>query len=275
LPVRMRLHRVGAKHQPSYRIVVTPALTPRDGSYLDQVGYYNPRTEPPTVNIEIDKVVSWLQKGVQPSDRVIRLLETVNIVPEAVRRGEPIPTEPIVRKDRRQTVTEEPESVPVKSTKSKKDGDGPVVATSAPGPATTSEPATEDSAAASLETASETSSEPLVAESLSAIDAEAQAAPAEVTEPQLAAEAGVSAGEAITPEPADQDVVESDLASIDATSEPEAVDKHDAQPVADASASAVDLQNEGDAATVQPDEAPAKTSRRRAKASEKAAEAEE
>lgn len=89
----MRLHRVGAKHQPSYRIVVTPALTPRDGSYLDQVGFYNPRTEPATLRIDNDKVVDWLLKGVQPTDRVTRLLAKVAIDPAAVRRGEPIPAE--------------------------------------------------------------------------------------------------------------------------------------------------------------------------------------
>jgi small subunit ribosomal protein S16 len=79
LPVRMRLHRVGARHQPSYRIVITPALTPRDGKYLDQVGFYNPVTEPATIRIDEEKAREWLRRGVQPSDRVRRLLETVNI----------------------------------------------------------------------------------------------------------------------------------------------------------------------------------------------------
>ncbi|HZT95522.1 MAG TPA: 30S ribosomal protein S16, partial [Chloroflexota bacterium] len=60
LPVKIRLHRVGAKHQPSYRIVVTPALTPRDGSYLDQVGFYNPVTEPTTLRIDNEKTIAWL-----------------------------------------------------------------------------------------------------------------------------------------------------------------------------------------------------------------------
>lgn len=88
----MRLHRVGAKHQPSYRIVITPALSPRDGSYLDQVGFYDPLTEPATIRIDNEKAVTWLRKGVQPTDRVARLLSKVNIDPAAVRRGEPIPT---------------------------------------------------------------------------------------------------------------------------------------------------------------------------------------
>jgi small subunit ribosomal protein S16 len=102
LPVKMRLHRVGAKHQPSYRIVVTPALTPRDGSYLDQVGFYNPRTDPATIRIDNEKAVSWLLKGVQPTDRVLRLLASVAIDPAAIRRGEPIPTELPAKPERKQ-----------------------------------------------------------------------------------------------------------------------------------------------------------------------------
>lgn len=82
----MRLHRVGAKHQPSYRIVITPALSPRDGSYLDQVGFYDPITEPATIRIDNDKAIDWLRKGVEPTHRVARLLSAVNIDPEQVRR---------------------------------------------------------------------------------------------------------------------------------------------------------------------------------------------
>ena len=86
MPVKIRLHRVGAKHQPSYRIVVTPALTPRDGSYLDQVGFYNPVTEPTTLRIDNEKTIAWLRKGAQPTDRVARLLKAVDIIPSEVRK---------------------------------------------------------------------------------------------------------------------------------------------------------------------------------------------
>ncbi|GEM_PF-544181 len=91
MPVKMRLHRVGAKHQPSYRIVITPALSPRDGSYLDQIGYYNPVTEPATISIDSEKAIAWLKKGVQPTDRVARLLSSVSIDPSSVRKPEPVP----------------------------------------------------------------------------------------------------------------------------------------------------------------------------------------
>lgn len=86
MPVKMRLHRVGAKHQPSYRIIISPALAPRDGAYLDQVGFYNPRTEPATLEINSEKAVAWLRKGVQPTDRVAKLLAQVNISASEVRR---------------------------------------------------------------------------------------------------------------------------------------------------------------------------------------------
>ncbi len=86
VPVKMRLHRVGAKHQPSYRIIISPALAPRDGSYLDQVGIYNPRTEPATLEINNEKAIAWLRKGVQPTDRVAKLLAQVDINPSEVRR---------------------------------------------------------------------------------------------------------------------------------------------------------------------------------------------
>lgn len=100
MPVKMRLHRVGAKHQPSYRIVITPALTPRDGSYLDQVGFYNPVSEPATITIDNEKAIAWLRKGVQPTDRVARLLAKVDIDPAKVRKPEEVPAEPAAKRTR-------------------------------------------------------------------------------------------------------------------------------------------------------------------------------
>ena len=72
--LRIRLRRVGAKKQPSYRVVVADQRAARDGSFVDQVGHYNPRTDPPTINIDEDKVLKWLRQGAQPSDSVKRIL---------------------------------------------------------------------------------------------------------------------------------------------------------------------------------------------------------
>lgn len=88
MPVKIRLRRVGAKHQPSYRIVVADSRSPRSGRYLDQVGFYNPLTNPATITVNTDKAVDWLRRGAQPTDTVLKLLSKFNIEPAAVRKGE-------------------------------------------------------------------------------------------------------------------------------------------------------------------------------------------
>ena len=72
--VKIRLRRMGAKKQPTYRFVVTDARTPRDGRFIEILGHYNPRTEPKTVVVDDEKVKAWLAKGAQPSEPVRRLL---------------------------------------------------------------------------------------------------------------------------------------------------------------------------------------------------------
>lgn len=73
--VRIRLRRVGAKHQPSYRIVVANSESPRDGRFIELIGYYNPRTDPPTIEIKEDRALYWLSVGAQPSDPVRWMFE--------------------------------------------------------------------------------------------------------------------------------------------------------------------------------------------------------
>ncbi|TFG72577.1 MAG: 30S ribosomal protein S16 [Anaerolineales bacterium] len=73
--LRIRLRRVGAKKQPSYRIVVAESTSPRDGRFVEVIGIYNPRTEPETVIIKEERALHWLSKGAQPSDAVARLLK--------------------------------------------------------------------------------------------------------------------------------------------------------------------------------------------------------
>lgn len=73
--VRIRLRRVGAKRQPSYRIVVAHSESPRDGRFIEMIGHYNPRTDPPTIEMKEDRVLYWLSVGAQPSDPVRRMIE--------------------------------------------------------------------------------------------------------------------------------------------------------------------------------------------------------
>lgn len=73
--VRIRLRRQGLKGQPTYRIIVTDKRKARNGSYLENIGYYNPRTQPATEVIAEDRALYWLSVGAQPSDAVRRLLD--------------------------------------------------------------------------------------------------------------------------------------------------------------------------------------------------------
>jgi small subunit ribosomal protein S16 len=81
--VKIRLRRMGAKKQPTYRFVVCDAKSPRDGAFIEILGHYNPRTEPKTVVINEEKVKAWLAKGAQPSDPVRRLLAERGLVEKA------------------------------------------------------------------------------------------------------------------------------------------------------------------------------------------------
>ena len=77
--VRIRLRRVGAKHKPSYRIVVADSRSPRDGKFVEIIGHYNPLTDPATVDINHEKALNWLRHGAQPSDTVRSLFRKAGI----------------------------------------------------------------------------------------------------------------------------------------------------------------------------------------------------
>ncbi len=74
--VRIRLRRVGLKNQPAYRIVVQDSEKPRDGRFLEIVGFYNPRTEPGTLTIDEARVFEWMHKGAKPTESVAQLFRT-------------------------------------------------------------------------------------------------------------------------------------------------------------------------------------------------------
>ncbi len=73
--VRIRLRRVGAKNQPSFRIVAADKESPRDGRFLENLGHYNPRTEPATVQVDEARLFHWLRHGAQPSNSVRKILK--------------------------------------------------------------------------------------------------------------------------------------------------------------------------------------------------------
>ena len=86
--VRIRLRRVGAKKQPSYRLVVVDSRAPRDGAFIAIIGHYNPLTDPETIVVDEQQALHWLSKGAQPSDTAARLLSKVGIMEKVKTRKE-------------------------------------------------------------------------------------------------------------------------------------------------------------------------------------------
>lgn len=79
MAVKIRLKRMGAKKAPFYRVVVADSRSPRDGKFIEEIGYYNPTTEPTTVKIDEEKAIQWVKNGAQPSDTVKRLFVKAGI----------------------------------------------------------------------------------------------------------------------------------------------------------------------------------------------------
>ncbi|MFY9214796.1 MAG: 30S ribosomal protein S16 [Tissierellaceae bacterium] len=75
MAVKIRLRRMGAKKNPFYRIVVADSRSPRDGRFIEEIGYYNPLTDPITVKIDNEKALNWLSNGAKPTDTVDRLFK--------------------------------------------------------------------------------------------------------------------------------------------------------------------------------------------------------
>jgi small subunit ribosomal protein S16 len=78
--VRLRLRRVGLRNQPSYRIIAADKEKSRDGRFLEIIGFYNPRTEPSTIDLKEEKIFKWLSLGAQPSDSVAQIFNQVGLM---------------------------------------------------------------------------------------------------------------------------------------------------------------------------------------------------
>jgi small subunit ribosomal protein S16 len=77
--VHIRLRRTGTTKKPAYRVVVADARAPRDGRFIEAIGYYNPLTDPPTVRIDAEKAAAWIRKGAQPTNTVRSLLARAEV----------------------------------------------------------------------------------------------------------------------------------------------------------------------------------------------------
>lgn len=75
MAVKIRLKRMGAKKSPFYRVVVADSRYPRDGRFIEEIGTYNPLTDPATINLDVEKAQKWIKNGAQPTDIVKKLLK--------------------------------------------------------------------------------------------------------------------------------------------------------------------------------------------------------
>jgi small subunit ribosomal protein S16 len=80
MAVKMRLKRLGAKKAPFYRVVVADERAPRDGKFIEEIGYYNPLTNPAEIKIDAEKATKWLNNGAQPTETVRSLLKKTEII---------------------------------------------------------------------------------------------------------------------------------------------------------------------------------------------------
>ena len=80
MAVKIRLRRMGATKNPFYRIVVADSRYPRDGRFIEEIGYYDSTTEPSTVKVDAEKAQDWIKKGAQPTDTVKRLFKNNGII---------------------------------------------------------------------------------------------------------------------------------------------------------------------------------------------------
>lgn len=83
MAVKIRLKRMGAKKTPFYRIVVADSRSPRDGRFIEEIGYYNPLTEPKTIKVDSEKAEKWLKNGAKPTETVEKLFKNSGLYNKA------------------------------------------------------------------------------------------------------------------------------------------------------------------------------------------------
>ncbi len=120
--VKIRLRRVGAKKQASFRVVVADSRSPRDGRFIEQIGFYNPRTEPETLRIDEERALYWLNVGAQPSDSATRLLTTTGTLGRFARLRQGEPLEDLLA-EAEESLTAEPEEEPFEEEVSEAEAD--------------------------------------------------------------------------------------------------------------------------------------------------------
>ena len=177
MAVKIRLMRVGKKKQPSYRVVVADARSPRDGRIIERIGRYAPRQEPSLVDIDGERALDWLRKGAQPTEQVQKLLQITGVW-DSYKTGKPLP-----ERDR-------PVDLPTRQDAPAAKAPAPKAA--APAPAAPTAPAT--APAAEAPAAEAPAAEAPAAEVAAEPEAEVEAAPEVEAEAPAEAEVAPEAG---------------------------------------------------------------------------------
>ncbi len=151
--VRLRLRRVGGNNQPTFRVVAADKESPRNGRFIEIVGFYNPRTEPATIQLKEDRIYEWISKGAQPSDSAMAVFKTAGLLEryERFKTGEKVDAllqEAEAAAKSRNTSRLTRHAAPVKSKKPrKKEGEAAKPAAAAPAqPAAEPVPVAEEAA---------------------------------------------------------------------------------------------------------------------------------
>ena len=210
MSVRIRLRRVGRKKQPYYRVVVMNSTASRDSAYIDEVGFYNPRTEPASLKMDLEKVDQWIAKGAELTDSAASLIRKARNGGDAsvrvVKPGEEAPVKTSRMPERRPTskpVTETPEAeAEAPAAEAGAEPTAETIAKAEPQVDAKAEPEVEVESGVVATPANEEKAEPAkgkATEEASAAADEAPAAEAATEEPAAEAEAGEPAAEAEEP----------------------------------------------------------------------------
>jgi len=170
--LKIRMSRGGAKKRPVYKIVIADSRKPRDGRFIEKVGFFNPllpKDKKERLNLDVDRIKYWLEKGAKPSDRIARFLGEANIIPKPAQRNNPNKAKPKKKAQERLAAAEEAKKAAEEAVKAEAEKPAeptPAPANKAPAEETKSEekPAEPTPAPANEAPAEETKSEEKPAE---------------------------------------------------------------------------------------------------------------
>jgi len=118
--LKIRMSRGGAKKRPIYKIVIADSRKPRDGRFIEKVGFFNPllpKDKKERLSLDIDRIKYWLEKGARPSDRIARFLGEANVIPKPAQKNNPIKAKPKKKAQERLAAAEESKKASEEATK--------------------------------------------------------------------------------------------------------------------------------------------------------------